>query len=66
MFDLNRIQYFRHLHDKVRLLDERTEPPKEDVAANEAAANASMGLLGGFGADTLMITNGGYGAPGGN
>ena len=32
------IQYMRHLHDKVKVLDERTAPPKvEEVEANEIA-----------------------------
>jgi len=59
------IQYVRHLHDKVAVLDERTAPKKEDPAAEAAAAAAVMGGgLMGLG-DTLMIGNGGYGAAGG-
>ena len=59
----------RHLHDKVKTVDERTAPPTEDSAAAEAAAAAAMGgmgMMGMMGADTLMITNGGgmYGVPG--
>jgi len=68
------IQYFRHLHDKVKTLDDRTAPPKVDTSAEEAAAAAAAaaGLYGGglMMGDTLMIANsaygaGGYGAPGG-
>lgn len=59
------IQYFRHLHDKVKAIDERTAPPKEDTAAAEAAA-AAAAVYGGFGGggfmmnDTLMIANSAY------
>ena len=38
MPDVYSIQYMRHLHDKVKVLDERTAPPKvEEVEANEIA-----------------------------
>lgn len=65
------IQYVRHLHDRMHVLETRTAPPKEeDTSAADAAAAAmgygGMGLMG-LGGDTLMITNapagyGGYGA----
>lgn len=60
------VQYLRHLHEKVKLVVERTNPPSEDTAAAEAAAAAAVGLIGGgygLGGDMLMITNGGYGVP---
>jgi clathrin heavy chain len=61
------IQYMRHLHDKVKVLEERTAPPKNEEAESEQAAfNAAMygGMMTN---DTLMIGNGytgGYTAPG--
>lgn len=64
------VQYVRHLHDKIGVLETRTAPPKEDTASQEATAAAlgfggPMGLMGN---ETLMITNGpsygGYGVPG--
>eukprot|EP01035_Chromulina_nebulosa_P020076 gene20076-26070_t len=61
-------QYLRHLHEKIKVLEERTAPPVEDTSAADAAAAAAVGLIGGgfnvLGSDTLMITNGGYGAGG--
>ena len=61
-----RIQYIRHLHDKVSVLETRTAPPKEEDthAADQAAA-----LYGGVGLmltdGPLMIQNGpGYGGGG--
>ena len=61
------IQYVRHLHDRMHVLETRTAPPKEeDTSAADAAAAAmgygGMGLMG-LGGDTLMITNApaGYG-----
>ena len=55
-----RIQYVRHLHDKVHKIDERTAPPKEETTTtdNSAAYGLGMGMMMN---DTLMITNGGYG-----
>lgn len=47
------IQYTRHLHDKVKVLDERTAPKKEEEISTETGG----GLAGGFG--TLMIGDGG-------
>ncbi len=61
LFDLifvYRIQYTRHLHERVHNLENRTAPPKEDPHIDNSAA---LGLgLGGPGllSDTLMITNG--------
>lgn len=57
-----RIQYVRHLHEKVSKIDERTAPKKEHEAeaeAHAAAAAAMGGSMMGFG-ETLMLTNGGY------
>jgi len=55
------IQYVRHLHDRMAVLETRTAPPKEeDTAAADAAAAAAMGYgmgMGMMGNDTLMITN---------
>ena len=61
------IQYMRHLHQKVAVLEERTAPPPaEETAAAEA--NAAMFGGGMMGGDTLMIQNGygggGFAAPG--
>ncbi len=55
------IQYMRHLHDKIGVLETRTAPPapEESDAAAEAAAYGA-GLM--MGNDTLMI---GYGGSGG-
>jgi clathrin heavy chain len=55
------IQYMRHLHDKVEVLESRTAPPKEEeTQANDANA-ALYGAGGMMGNDTLMIQNGGGG-----
>ncbi|KAJ1426287.1 hypothetical protein B484DRAFT_397626 [Ochromonadaceae sp. CCMP2298] len=55
------IQYTRHLHDRLAVLENRTAPPKEEESTADAAA-AAMGygsmMMGG---DTLMIANGGGG-----
>ena len=52
----------RHLHDKVAKIEDRTAPPKEEVApTSDASAAYGMGMMMG---DTLMITNGGGGVPG--
>jgi len=53
----------RHLHDKVKILDERTAPPKEEeVTASEVASGIlGGGMMGG----NLMIGDsggGGYGS----
>lgn len=59
------IQYVKHLHEKVKVLEDRTAPPKEDHGASDAVTAAVIGgmMLG----DTLMIGNGGgaYGGYGG-
>eukprot|EP01038_Epipyxis_sp_PR26KG_P012690 gene12690-17015_t len=59
------IQYVRHTHDKIAVLETRTAPPKEEVVPDSSAA---YGLPLMMGNDTLMIANGpsygGYGAPG--
>lgn len=54
------VQYLRHLHEKVRVIDDRTAPPTEDQAAAQASAAAAAGLIGAYGLsnDILMITNG--------
>lgn len=56
------IQYMRHLHDKVKTLEERTAPPPEPEAAS-VPVESMMGMMGG---DTLMITNGAPYMPQGN
>lgn len=48
------IQYTRHLHDKIKVLDERTAPKKEEDNSMSEAANTV--LAGGFG--NLMIGDG--------
>jgi clathrin heavy chain len=50
------IQYTRHLHDKIKVLDERTAPKKEEEV-NTETGGAGV-LAGGFG--NLMIGDGGY------
>jgi len=44
------IQYMRHLHDKVKVLDERTAPPKEEEVEASEIAN---GIL----ANNMMVNN---------
>jgi hypothetical protein len=56
------IQYVRHLHDRMNVLENRTAPPKEEENANDAAAAAmNYGMM--MDTGTLMITNApaGYG-----
>jgi clathrin heavy chain len=48
------IQYTRHLHDKIKVLDERTAPKKEEEEFSNDTGGNVMG--GGFG--TLMIGDG--------
>ena len=66
MSSIYSIQYVRHLHDRMNVLENRTAPPKEeDTSAADAAAAAmgyGMGMMG-MGNETLMITNApaGYG-----
>jgi len=52
------IQTFRRTHMRLKTLEERTAPPKEEDAQNEIAG--TYGNLGGFGG-MLMIENGGMG-----
>ena len=58
------IQYLKQVHAKLGVLEARTAPPKEEARESESL-NAAMfggGMMGGLiGADTLMITSGGYG-----
>eukprot|EP01006_Ploeotia_vitrea_P027592 TRINITY_DN60369_c0_g1_i1.p1 TRINITY_DN60369_c0_g1~~TRINITY_DN60369_c0_g1_i1.p1 ORF type:complete len:1280 (-),score=86.00 TRINITY_DN60369_c0_g1_i1:31-3870(-) len=57
------IQYMRHMHDKVKVLDERTAPPKEEVKeANEIADNIINGNM--LGNNNLMIGDGNVGGYG--
>jgi clathrin heavy chain len=54
------IQTFRKTHLRLKELETRTAPPKEeDSAQNEIAA--TYGNLGGFGSGVLMLENGGMG-----
>jgi clathrin heavy chain len=53
------IQTFRRTHLRLRELEERTAPPKEEDIQNEIAG--TYGNLGGFGSGLLMIENGGMG-----
>ena len=56
---MHSIQYVRHLHDKVKSIDERTSPKlKEDTSAQDAATAAILGVPSMMMGDTLMITNG--------
>lgn len=59
------IQYVRHLHDRMNVLETRTAPPKEEdtAAADAAAAAMGYGMNMMMGNETLMITNApaGYG-----
>lgn len=57
------IQYVRHLHERVGTLETRTAPAKEESAPSVDPAALGLGLPPMMmGQDTLMITNGGYGA----
>merc|ERR1711871_292018 len=53
------IQYMRHLHEKVEMIDTRTAPPKEETTSSAESDSAAMyGAMGmGMMGDTLMITN---------
>jgi len=51
------IQTFRKTHLRLKELEQRTAPPKEEDAQNEIAG--TYGNLGGFGGGLLMIGNGG-------
>jgi len=59
------IQYIRHLHDKVKVLDERTAPPKEEEVTANDVANSIIGAGGLMLGNNLMLgdgTAGGYGS----
>jgi clathrin heavy chain len=51
------IQTFRRTHTRLRELETRTAPPKED--GHQDAVAATYGNLGGFGSGVLMLENGG-------
>jgi clathrin heavy chain len=51
------IQTFRQTHVRLKALEERTAPPKEEETAQGAIAQ-TYGQLGGFGSGVLMIENG--------
>jgi len=57
------IQYVRHTHDKLKTLEDRTAPKKEEVDDAQTAAVESMlgmdGGMGGLAGGPLMIGNGG-------
>jgi len=59
------VQYMRHLHDKVKVLEERTAPPKEEVVPEAAVIGVEGGLIM---TERLMLGDGsGYNyAPNGN
>jgi len=60
------IQNFRHTTERLKLLEERTAPPKEEEAIQDSVAQ-TYGNLGGFGNGVLMLENGpsmGMGMPG--
>ena len=43
-----RIQYIRHLHEKVKSIDDRTAPPKEEKdASDNAGIAAAYGMVSG-------------------
>jgi clathrin heavy chain len=50
------IQYMRHLHEKVGVLEERTKPNKDEVVEDASAAAAAV--MGGLMFDTPLLTNG--------
>ena len=54
------MQTFKQTHDRLKKLEERTAPPKEDGNVQDAVAG-TYGNLGGFGNGMLMIENGGMG-----
>ncbi len=56
------VQTFRRTHLRLKVLEERTAPPKEDSNAQDAIA-ATYGQLGGFGTGVLMLENGPGGFP---
>jgi clathrin heavy chain len=52
------IQNFRRTHMRLKELETRTAPPKEEANAQDGIA-ATYGNLGGFGSGVLMLENGG-------
>lgn len=57
------IQTFRLTHDRLKILEDRTAPPKEEDGAPDSIAQ-TYGNLGGFGGSgLLMITDGAGGIP---
>lgn len=58
------IQSFRQTHMRLKELETRTAPPKDDVTAQDGIA-ATYGNLAGFGSGVLMIENGMGGMGGG-
>ena len=57
------IQTFRHTHDRLQKLEERTAPPTEEEGAPDSIAQ-TYGQMGGFGGSgMLMITDGSGGIP---
>jgi hypothetical protein len=57
------IQMFRRTHVRLKELETRTAPPKEEETAQGTIAQ-TYGNLGGFGSGVLMIENGGMGMGG--
>jgi len=55
------INTFRHTHERLKKLEDRTAPPTEEEAAHDSVAQ-TYGNLGGFGG-VLMLENGGGGIP---
>lgn len=52
------IQTFKHTHERLKTLEERTAPKKEE-GSNQDAVASTYGNLGGFNTGMLMIGNGG-------
>merc|ERR1711966_414188 len=57
------IQTFKRTHQRIKALEKRTEPPKEEDAQDGIAA--TYGNLNGFGGGALLLENGGMGGMGG-
>merc|ERR1712183_227775 len=51
------IQTFKRTHHRIKALEKRTEPPKQEDAQDGIAA--TYGNLNGFGGGVLMLENGG-------
>lgn len=51
------VQNIRQTHDRLKVLEKRTQPPKEEDAKDQIAQ--TYGQLGGFGGGMLMLENGG-------